>query len=435
MDRKRRRLGQHYVIDEGVIEKIIKFANISNDEIVFEIGSGEGQLTERLCRLGKKVISCEIDRNLYERAKVKLEHFKNLELICADGFTLKHRFDVLVANLPYSQSKRFILWLSDKTFKRAVVTVQKEFAEKLLARPRSKNYRAISVFAQALFSITPLEDVSPDAFYPRPKVTSTIILIEPKEHVRRVDINILEKIFSFRGRRLSTMFKIVAKRVGIDVDELLSSFPFSQKRVEDLSIDEIIQVADRLSKYYRYDEVYRPSEDTLFLCDKVRSSSTSLVLEIGVGSGLVTEELARFCDKVVGSEINREALIQGRKHLIEKGLWGKVDLICCDGASAFRPSSFPLIVFNPPYLPSKAIEDLAVDGGRGGIEVANHILLQATNVLQRGGKILFVLSSLSSYKRLLNEWKRKGFKVRIIDKKRLFFEELLLIEFEKPLDS
>ncbi|MEM1524663.1 MAG: methyltransferase [Nitrososphaerales archaeon] len=179
------------------------------------------------------------------------------------------------------------------------------------------------------------------------------------------------------------------------------------------------------------DEVYQLGEDTLLLCDKIRMLNSSLALEIGVGLGFITEELAKVCDKVVGSDINKKALIQARKRLIEKGVWSKIDLICCDGASALRDSSFPLIVFNPPYLPSKVIEDLAINGGKGGIEVTQHILLQAVNVLQKNGRILFTLSSLSSYKRLLNEWKKKGFEVKIIGSKKLFFEELFVVEFKK----
>ncbi|MEM1524662.1 MAG: 16S rRNA (adenine(1518)-N(6)/adenine(1519)-N(6))-dimethyltransferase RsmA [Nitrososphaerales archaeon] len=253
---KRRRLGQHQLIDKNIIEKILSFADISKDQIVFEIGTGEGQLTERLCMLAKKVISCELDRSLYEKAKVRLRHFKNLKLICTNGFKLNYQFDKLVANLPYSQSKRFIVWLSTKVFKKAIVMVQKEFAEKLLAKPQSKNYRAISVFAQALFSIKPLEDVTPNAFYPKPKVLSTIILIEPKKKVERIDFITLEKLFSFRGKRLSTALKIITKRAGIDLNELLSKLSnfdktLFQKRIEDLSVDEIIQVVNKLSNLER----------------------------------------------------------------------------------------------------------------------------------------------------------------------------------------
>ncbi|MFQ6135329.1 MAG: ribosomal RNA small subunit methyltransferase A, partial [Nitrososphaerales archaeon] len=204
--RKRRRLGQHLLRDPEILDRIVKAAYVSSDDTVFEIGTGEGDLTERLCISAGRVISTEIDRTLLETAERRLKEYRNLELILGDGFGTERSFDILVSNIPYSKSGRFIEWLAGRRFKRAVVTVQREFADKVLAELGSHNYRAVSVLAQALFQIQRLFDVGRDAFDPPPKVSSSVLLFRPRGvgAVNRQTVSSLKTLFSFRGRRVSS---------------------------------------------------------------------------------------------------------------------------------------------------------------------------------------------------------------------------------------
>ncbi len=118
---------------------------------------------------------------------------------------------------------------------------------------------------------------------------------------------------------------------------------------------------------------------------------------------------------MIGTDINLQVL-QGRK---EK-------LVCCDGAGALR-NSFEVIVCNMPYLATDTIEDVATDGGPGGILVPSRIIRSAIPHLTAGGRFYFVTSSLSNYEALMKEARRCGAKAKIVSKKKIFFEELILI--------
>ena len=176
----RKNLGQHFLNDSYILTQILNYANIKENEIVYEIGTGHGQLTSKLCEKSSYVISYEIDPLLHSISLKNLCDFNNLELVNADGLTFSKKFDVLVSNLPYDISHKFIEWLITRKFHRAIVTVQKEFAQKITSSPNNKNYRAISVISQLCFHIKLLDEISPEKFYPKPKVNSVILQIIPK---------------------------------------------------------------------------------------------------------------------------------------------------------------------------------------------------------------------------------------------------------------
>jgi len=146
-------------------------------------------------------------------------------------------------------------------------------------------------------------------------------------------------------------------------------------------------------------------------------------LEIGVGSGLVTLTLAAKNRWTVGVDVDIEA-VKKLRHITPV----EVDLICCDSTEAFRDRVFDLVAFNPPYLPSEGLGDGAIEGGRGGIEVSKRWVEGAERVLKRGGRVVFVASSLSKRSELLRFVRELGFHVNVLKNMRLFFEELSVIE-------
>lgn len=244
---KRRRLGQHTLHDESLITRIAEYALLSKQKTVFEIGTGKGNLTRKLCASAKKVVSCELDRELHRRSKETLMGFENLELVCDDAFNLRLDYDILVSNLPYSRSSKFLDWLLGEDFERAVVMVQEEFADKLLAESGGRNYRAITAVAQAFFDIVVLENVLPDRFTPQPKVVSKLIMLEPRaDRPSTTIVKPIKTLFSFRGRRLSTALSTIAKRRGIDRTELQKgiSTTLLPRRIEKLEVDQLVKVAE-----------------------------------------------------------------------------------------------------------------------------------------------------------------------------------------------
>ena len=166
-------------------------------------------------------------------------------------------------------------------------------------------------------------------------------------------------------------------------------------------------------------EPYPPSEDTYFLEDNLVNERGNYALDIGTGSGYLTRILSRNFLQVIGTDIDFYSLINQNKKAKNR--------ICCDAAEALN-CKFDLIVCNMPYLQSDEISDRKVDGGKEGIEVPLKIIKSAIKCLNDSGKMLFVTSSLSNYEKLMEESEKLGLDCRIVARKKLFFEELLIIE-------
>ena len=229
------------LVDRRILAKILSAAYIAKDEIVLEAGTGQGILTAELCKYAKQVISYEIDIYLYRRLKEQLlSRFKNLQLINADLFKTKdpHFFDVFVSNLPYSRSRDAIEWLSTQKFDRAILMVQEEFADKLTARPDSKNYRAISVIAAHCFAIEKLFKVRRESFEPKPKVESSIIRIISVNRITREVVRNINLLFSRRNKKASS----VAAKIGIIVDA-----NYGSKKVDELEPRHLVRMAELIS--------------------------------------------------------------------------------------------------------------------------------------------------------------------------------------------
>ena len=232
---RRHRLGQHMLVDNKVLEKIVSAAQISKDETVCEAGTGLGTLTAELCKRAKKVISFEVDKRLLEKAKEQLR-YDNLELVSSDLFKISTLdFEVFVSNLPYSRSRDAIEWLATQKFDRGIVMVQQEFAEKLVAEPGEKDYRAISALAGHCFKITQITSVGRKSFSPQPEVESVVVKIVPTHTVTRETIRRLNLLFSRRNRRASS----IAASVG------MSDF-VGEKRIDQLPQSTLIGMAEML---------------------------------------------------------------------------------------------------------------------------------------------------------------------------------------------
>ncbi|MEE9586098.1 MAG: HemK2/MTQ2 family protein methyltransferase [Nitrososphaerales archaeon] len=176
------------------------------------------------------------------------------------------------------------------------------------------------------------------------------------------------------------------------------------------------------------DNIYSPAEDTFLLIKAIRRYAADRVLEIGIGSGLVLSELVEKNNLAVGVDLDIQAVKSAKDSISNKPAWSKVNLVRCDSASPFRDGAFDLVVFNPPYLPSEEIMDTTVDGGSGGVEVSMAWFREASRCLGKGGKIVFVASSLSDVEGLFEYVRGFGFGVEVLSRARLFFEELSVVE-------
>lgn len=230
---KRKSLGQHFLVSDSIARSIVDLAGITKDDTVLEIGTGGGILTPLLCKNAKKVTSIEKDPELYRKANESLSHIPNLALVRGDAFKKEVEFNVLVSNLPYSESRTAIEWLVQKRFRRAVLMVQKEFAQKL-ARRDGRERRAVSVLAGHCLGIENALDVKNTNFRPPPKVDSQVLVIVQKQTLSEDAVHAVNRLFSFKRKTIRS----IGKKMGIEID--------SDKRLEEMPDGEIIEIAKRI---------------------------------------------------------------------------------------------------------------------------------------------------------------------------------------------
>lgn len=195
----RKRYGQHFLIDANLMNKLLDAAEIDRDDCVLEVGTGTGCLTAMLAARASAVVTVEIDDAIASIAEQTLAEAANVTLIRGD--TLKNKSTIspevlsairaaadrcqgklkLAANLPYDIATSLVidLLLTDLPITRLCFTVQTEVAERFMAQPRSDDYGAVGIIAQSLASVRRICRVPPAAFWPRPKVDSTMLRLDP----------------------------------------------------------------------------------------------------------------------------------------------------------------------------------------------------------------------------------------------------------------
>ena len=200
---KRRRLGQHYLVDGKVIGRMIETAAIGRDERVLEIGTGRGELTKELVKLGRSFEGYEVDRGNHEATLAAVGR-GGVGIHLGDAFEHRPRFDVLVASLPYSRSSAFIEWLAQLNYDRAVVLLQEDFVTKVMSKPGSRDYRAISALAQISLDMESIVRVGRDSFSPPPRVSSVVVAIRPRMRLAPGEIANVKRLFSLRRRTVDS---------------------------------------------------------------------------------------------------------------------------------------------------------------------------------------------------------------------------------------
>ncbi len=186
----RKRLGQHFLIDPNLLRKIVSLADIQPTDSVCEIGPGGGALTGLLCQAAQRVLALEVDPRMVEFLKTELAEYANLHVQEQDA--LKYPFDqlppstVVVANLPYNISTPILFRLleTQQTITRMVLTIQLEVAQRLVAKPGTKEYGVLSVMVQHLAQVRFGFKVSRTCFRPVPDVDSGVVRLDIREEAQ-----------------------------------------------------------------------------------------------------------------------------------------------------------------------------------------------------------------------------------------------------------
>jgi 16S rRNA (adenine1518-N6/adenine1519-N6)-dimethyltransferase len=209
---RRRRLGQHYLINNAIVGEIIRQIPAGKDQRILEIGTGRGILTSELSKITSNLEAFEIDRANYEKTMEVLKDSPSARLRLGDAFAEESDFDVLVSSLPYSESSRFVEWLTSRSYSKAIVVLQEDFVNKIMAQPGQRNYRAISVIAQCSFRIEIVRRVERSSFEPQPRVNSLLVAISPISRLDADLVAMIKKIFSVKKRRIDVALKVLEMR-------------------------------------------------------------------------------------------------------------------------------------------------------------------------------------------------------------------------------
>lgn len=256
--RPKKSLGQHFLTDNNIVEKILKVADIKPDETIVEIGPGRGIMTRRLAEVSGQLIAIELDDRLYSYLKEDLKDLPNLELIHEDalGFAYEEipgEFKV-VANLPYYISTPMIFRLMEVKEKITSMTLmlQREVAERVVAPPGTKEYGPLSISIG--YHCQPKIEffVSRRSFSPQPRVDSAVMTFllrkEPKVLVKDPSLFFKTVRAGFSSRR--KMLKNSLSGLGISTDMIEAALEKSgietKRRGETLSIEEFATLADNL---------------------------------------------------------------------------------------------------------------------------------------------------------------------------------------------
>jgi len=256
----KKNLGQNFLQDKNIIDKIVNAPDYGDNNLVIEIGPGAGALTKELLKKVDRAILYEVDTRLEKILNKELSTFVNYELIFDDFLNRdvnkdisKYDFDNLyiVANLPYYITTPIITKIiNDKIpTNEIVIMIQKEVADRFSAKPGSKEYGQITVFLNYFFDIDNVCNVSKNCFFPKPKVDSAVIKMKRKEsndYIKNFDVfNKLVKD-SFRFKRKTIKNNLVGYDLDI-VSNILTKYGFDiNTRSENIPYNVFVEIANEL---------------------------------------------------------------------------------------------------------------------------------------------------------------------------------------------
>ena len=253
-----KKLGQNFLIKRGIVDEIVHAAELTVGEPVLEVGPGIGTLTQGLAQSGADVTAIELDRRLLEVLDTTLASYDNVRIIHGDVLKLdvptimNHKPFKVVANLPYYITTPIIMSLleSKLPIERLVVMVQKEVALRMIAKPGTKDYGALSVAVQYYTEPDIVLDVPPKSFLPAPAGTSSVIrcVLRDKPPVDVIDEKLFFRVVKAGFAQRRKTFSNTMKTTGLTrdrIEELLAKANIDgQRRGETFTLQEFADVAN-----------------------------------------------------------------------------------------------------------------------------------------------------------------------------------------------
>ena len=257
--RPSKRLGQNFLLDQSIASDIVSSIHPSESDTVLEPGPGHGTLTRLLQKKVGKVIAVEKDPGLVRELQETFRNDSNVVIVEGDILKTKPlpNFNKLVSTPPYYLSSKLALLLASQNFDLAAIVLQKEFGERLLAEPGTREYGRLTVSVRRRLNLEKVREISRTSFQPRPKVDSVLLRLTRQEKLRELDEPLFEEIvrgvFTQRRRLLrGALLHFLTKKLGREIGrKMISEIAFPDMRVYQLSIAQLedlsLQLAPRLA--------------------------------------------------------------------------------------------------------------------------------------------------------------------------------------------
>lgn len=255
----KKNFGQNFLIESGIVDKIARYAIVSNHCVAIEIGPGIGALSQFLCKYAKKVIAFEIDHRLpavladslsaYDNFQVVLEDFLQVDVHAWVDPYVEAGYDVVVAaNLPYYITTPILFKLFESKAKISAITVmmQKEVADRFKAKVNTKDYNALSVITQYRCHVTQVMNVAKSVFNPKPKVDSAVLQFTFREHQKELDeeafFDMVKACFKQRRKTILNNYGEYCEKKEVAKAILQGAAIDLQARAESLTLEDFIRL-------------------------------------------------------------------------------------------------------------------------------------------------------------------------------------------------
>ncbi|MDR7415312.1 MAG: 16S rRNA (adenine(1518)-N(6)/adenine(1519)-N(6))-dimethyltransferase RsmA [Armatimonadota bacterium] len=260
--RPKRRLGQHFLVDPRVLERIVALAELGPEDAVLEVGAGMGILTEQLARRAGWVVAVEVDPALLPALEERVSGFPNVQIVQGDILALDLRalfppgfVRKVVSNLPYQIASPLTVRLLQEVpeLERLVLMVQREVAERMAACPGTKEYGLLSLLVQYRARVEIALRIPPRAFLPPPKVHSAVVVLRPHPSPAPVDEALLFRVvraaFAHRRKQLRNALRILELPPEVLVAAAQDARVALHRRGETLSLQEFVALAEALARF------------------------------------------------------------------------------------------------------------------------------------------------------------------------------------------
>jgi 16S rRNA (adenine1518-N6/adenine1519-N6)-dimethyltransferase len=252
-------LGQNFLIDSSLFPKLNSYAALNSNDIVLDAGAGLGFLSKFIASKCKIVLAVEKDPKITKILSEQVKDLTNVSVIEGDILDVEVPFFNKTVSLPpYYLSSQLITWLSDHDFECAILVVQKEFANRLIAQVGSEEYGWLKVITFPYFQVEVLDEVPKWMFHPQPEVDSVIMRLKPwAEHPFKVkDVGFFRRLtkwlFSQRnkkvGNSVASFIRAEYKVPKVEAERIASVLTLKERRARDLSPEEFGELANALVK-------------------------------------------------------------------------------------------------------------------------------------------------------------------------------------------